>query len=182
MKRRKRTDPVPFRLKNKMANSNQRILAIDPGTRHMGVSVLENGRLVYYGVEIIKKQKTPHETLKEGRHAILRLINDLKPRVLAIEKTFFANNRSSALLNVFGDEIRAIGKRKGLKVISFAPSTLKKFTCGHGRATKFQVATVMVSKFPELRVFLTQDRAWKERFHQNMFDAVALAVMASSRS
>ncbi len=159
----------------------KRILAIDPGTRHMGVAVLEDGKLVYYGVEVIARQKTPHETLREGRKVILRLINDLKPQVLVVEKTFFANNRSAALLNVFGDEIRAIGRRKGLKVICFAPSTLKKFTCGNGRASKFQVATVIVSKFPELRVYLTQDRAWKERFHQNMFDAVALAVMAVSR-
>jgi hypothetical protein len=37
----------------------------------------------------------------------------------------------------------------------------------------------MVSKFPELKVYLTQDRAWKETFHQNMFDAVGLAVMAA---
>jgi len=172
---------VPPSPKNKMFKKNQRILAIDPGTRHMGVAVLEYGKLVYYGVEIIKKQKSPHETLREGRKVILRLINDLKPRVLAVEKTFFANNRSAALLNVFADEIRAIARRKGLKVISLAPSTLKKFTCGNGRASKFQVATIIVSKFPELKVYLTQDRAWKERFHQNMFDAVALAVMAASQ-
>jgi len=162
-----------------MPNTKARILAIDPGTRYMGVAVMENGELLYYGVEIIKRHKTPHETLREGRKVILRLINDLKPRMLAVEKTFFANNRSSALLNVFADEIQAIGRRKGLKVIGFAPSTLKKFICGNGRASKFQVATVIVSIFPELKVYLTQDRAWKERFHQNMFDAVALAVMAT---
>ncbi len=33
--------------------------------------------------------------------------------------------------------------------------------------------------FPELKVYLTQDRAWKERFHQNMLDAVALGMMIS---
>lgn len=58
---------------------------------------------------------------------------------------------------------------------------MKKFICGHGRASKFQVATVVVSKFPELKIYLTQDRAWKERFHQNMFDAVALAMMAAAK-
>ncbi len=163
-----------------MSKNKERILAIDPGTRHMGVALLEDGQLVYQGVEIIKKQKAPHETLKEGRKVVLRLINDLKPDVLVFEKTFFANNRNTALLNVFADEIKAIGRRKGLQVICFAPSTLKKFTCGNGRASKFQVATVIVSKFPELKVYLTQDRAWKERFHQNMFDAVALAVMAAT--
>ena len=28
-------------------------------------------------------------------------------------------------------------------------------------------------RHPELKVYLTQDRAWKEKYHQNMFDAVA---------
>lgn len=163
-----------------MHKTKTRILAIDPGTRHMGVALLEDGKLVYYGVEIIKKQKTPHETLREGRKVILRLINDLNPKALAVEKTFFANNRSAALLNVFGDEIKAIGRRKRLKVICIAPSTVKKFICGNGRASKVEVATVIVSHYPELKVFLTQDRAWKEVFHQNMFDAVALGIMAGA--
>jgi len=39
----------------------------------------------------------------------------------------------------------------------------------------------VVSKYPELKVYLTQDRAWKERFHQNMFDAVALGIMANMK-
>ena len=56
---------------------------------------------------------------------------------------------------------------------------MKKFTCGNGKASKREVARVVVSRFPELRVYLTQDRAWKERFHQNMFDAVAVGVMAA---
>jgi Holliday junction resolvasome RuvABC endonuclease subunit len=146
----------------------------------MGVPSLDAERLVHHGVEVINKEKTPHETMKAGRKVVLRLINDFKPDVLVFEKTFFAMNRSVALLNVLSDEIRAIGKREGLKVVSFAPGTVKKFICGHGRASKYQVATVVVSQYPELKVYLTQDRAWKERFHQNMFDAVALAVMAAS--
>ena len=73
-------------------------------------------------------------------------------------------------------------ERRELEFVSFAPSTIKKFTCGNGRASKKEVATVVVSKFPELKVYLTQDRAWKERFHQNMFDAVALAVMTAAKS
>ena len=96
---------------------------------------------------------------------------------MVVEKAFFANNRSAALLNVFVDEIRAIGKRKKLEVLSYAPSTVKKFICGNGRASKKEIARVIVSKYPELKVYLTQDRAWKEEYHQNMFDAVALAMM-----
>jgi len=83
-------------------------------------------------------------------------------------------------LNTFTDEIKAIGKRKGLRVVGYAPSTLKKAVCGNGRASKREVARVIVSKYPELKVYLTQDSAWKEEYHQNMFDAVALGTVASA--
>ncbi|MEM2146703.1 MAG: crossover junction endodeoxyribonuclease RuvC [Candidatus Jordarchaeaceae archaeon] len=162
-----------------MSKNNSKILAIDPGTREMGIAFLENGKPIYYGVKVIKKKKSPNETLREGRRIILRLIKDFKPNVLVIEKSFFVNNRNASLLNVFVDEIKAIGKRKRLKVLSFAPSTVKKFICGNGRASKKEVARAIVSKYPELKVFLTQDRAWKEEYHQNMFDAVALGVVAN---
>jgi len=160
-----------------MSNNNKKVLAIDPGTGEMGIAFLDKGKLIYHGVKSIKREKSPHETLKEGRRTILRLIKDFKPQVLVVEKAFFANNRNAALLNIFFDEIMAIGRRKKLKVLSFAPSTVKKQICGNGRATKREVARVIVSKFPELKVYLTQDRAWKERYHQNMFDAVALGMM-----
>jgi len=160
-----------------MQSQHQRILAIDPGTRLMGIAFLDGGQLIYHTVKVIAKGQSPQQTLQRARDSVLRLINDLDPQVVAVERTFFNQNRNTALLNVLFDEIRSIAKRKKLTFVSYAPSTIKKFTCGNGRADKSQVAAVVVSKFPELKVYLTQDRAWKERFHQNMFDAVALGIM-----
>jgi Holliday junction resolvasome RuvABC endonuclease subunit len=162
-----------------MPRTNTRILAIDPGTRLMGVAFLDDGKLLYHSVQVIGRGRSPQETLQRAKGVILRLIEDLTPQTIAAEKTFFSRNRNTALLNVLFDEIRSIARKKGLRFVSYAPSTIKKFTCNNGRATKKEVATVIVSKFPELRVYLTQDREWKERFHQNMFDAVALAVMTA---
>lgn len=163
-----------------MPKNKSRILAIDPGTREMGVAFLDGGKLIYHGIKVIRCGKSPHERLREGRKAVLRLIRDFKPRVLVYEKAFFAQNRNAAILNVLADEIKAIGRRKGLKVMSYAPSTVKKLICGNGRASKKELSKVVVSKYPELKVYLTQNRAWKERHHQNMFDAVALGLMALS--
>lgn len=157
-----------------------KILAIDPGTRAMGVALLENDKLIYHAVISIKKGKTPHETLAEGRRIILRLIADFQPDVLAVEKTFFANNRNAAILNVFADEIKAIGRKKGLEVFAFAPSTVKKFIAGNGRASKLEVAKIVIAQYPELKVYLNQDRKWKEAYHLNMFDAVALGIVAQA--
>jgi len=160
-----------------MQSQHQRILAIDPGTRLMGIAFLDGGKLIYHTVKVIAKGRSPQQTLQRARDSVLRLINDLDPQVVAVERTFFNQNRNTALLNVLFDEIRSIARRKHLDFVAFAPSTIKKFTCGNGRADKKEVAAVVVSKFPELKVYLTQDRAWKERFHQNMFDAVALGIM-----
>jgi crossover junction endodeoxyribonuclease RuvC len=156
---------------------SRRILAIDPGTRYMGIAVLDFGRLIYHGVESIPKERSPHETLNAGRKIVLRFINDFRPDVLAIEKTFFANNRNSALLNVFADEISAVGKRKGLIVRAFAPSVVKKAVCGNGWAKKDEVARAVVARYPELKVYLGQDRKWKSRYHSNRFDAVAVGMI-----
>ena len=160
---------------------SSRILAIDPGTLHLGFAVMDQERLIRAGVETVRPRRSPHETLESGRGLIHRLIRDYRPGVLAVEKTFFANNRNSSLLNVFCDEIRLIGKKKKLRVLGFAPGTVKKAVTGDGRAKKEQVARVIVARYPELKVYLTADRKWKVRYHQNMFDAIAVALTAESR-
>jgi crossover junction endodeoxyribonuclease RuvC len=168
-------------LERSMHTQHRRILAIDPGTRLMGVAFLDDGKLVYHTVKVIAKGHSPQGTLQRATGAVVRLIDDLEPDVVAVERTFFSQSRHTALLNVLFDEIRTVARRKRLDFVSYAPSTIKKFICGNGRASKKEVATVVVSRFPELKIFLTQDRAWKERFHQNMFDAVALAMLTVAR-
>ena len=158
-------------------NKKQRILAIDPGTREMGIALLENRDLIHHGVKLLTKRSSPHENLQEGRRIVLRLIKDLRPQVLAVEKAFFANNRNAALLNVLVDEIAALGRRRGLRVVNLAPSTVKRAVAGNGRASKEEVARAVAIRFPELRVYLSQDRKWKMKHHENMFDAVALAIV-----
>jgi Holliday junction resolvasome RuvABC endonuclease subunit len=169
-------------LQRSMKNQHRRILAIDPGTRFMGIAFLDNGKLIYHTVKVFPKGGSPQETPQRARDAVLRFINDLEPQVIAVERTFFSQNRNTALLNVLFDEIRSIARRKKLAFLSYAPSTVKKFTCGNGWAGKKEVATVIVGRFPELKPYLHQTTASKERFHQNMFDAVALAIMAAKHA
>ena len=159
-----------------MRDKKRKVLAIDPGTKYMGIALLEGEQLLYHGVKVFKNRTSPHAILQEGRRIILRLIRDLKPHTLVVEKTFFANNRNSSLVNVLADEIKVIGRRKRLKVIGFAPNTVKKAICGNGRASKGEVCRVVVSKYPELAVYFNQDRKWKEKYHQNMSDAVAVGM------
>src|SRR5512138_1355395 len=102
-----------------MMKKNGKTLAIDPGTRYMGVALISNGKLLYQGVEVFGRGNCPHQTLQACRKAVLRLVKDYRPRVVIVEKTFFANNRSASLLNVLFDEIKAIARRKRLKFLSY---------------------------------------------------------------
>ena len=146
----------------------------------MGVAVLENGGLLYSAVEIFQKLPSREERLKQGRAAVARLIHDFRPSVLAVEKTFIGKNRNAALLNIFADEIAALGRRQGVAVRAFAPNTVKKIVAGHGWARKEEVAQAVARKFPKLKAYLPPDRNWKRQRQLNMFDAVALAIACSA--
>ncbi len=157
-----------------------KILAIDPGTREMGVAVLESGHLRYCGVETFRKLPSREERLKQSRAAVARLISDFQPTLLAVEKAFIGKSRCAALLNVLSDAIVAIGRRNGITVVSLAANTVKKVVAGNGWATKEEVAQAVTRQFPKLMAFLPPDRNWKRRYRLNMFDAVALALACSA--
>jgi Holliday junction resolvasome RuvABC endonuclease subunit len=160
-------------------HSCTRILAIDPGTKEMGVAVFQGHALIDHGVKIIKRGRSPQETLSRGMAIVTGLMEDFRPEILVIEKVFIGRNRNAALLNIFADEINALAKRDGIVVLSFAANAVKKAICGYGWATKADVAKAVTVRYPELKAYLFKDRKWKERFHANMFDAVALGMMVT---
>ncbi len=147
----------------------------------MGIAFLDDGKLVYHAVQVIAKGNSPQQTLQRAKDAVLRFVNDMEPEVIAVERTFFSQNRNAALLNVLFDELRGIARRKKLGFVSYAPASVKKFITGNGWASKKEVATVMVARFPELKPYLHQATASAERFHQNMFDACSLAIMTEAK-
>lgn len=55
----------------------------------------------------------------------------------------------------------------------------KKLVAGNGSVTKREVARIVCSRFPELRVYLdTRQTQTKQKYWQNLFDAVAIALSA----
>ena len=69
-----------------------------------------------------------------------------------------------------------------MTVVRYAPQAVRKSVTGYGWSTKRETAELVVSHFPALRVYLTQDRRWKEAFWLNLFDAVALALHHQDRA
>lgn len=155
-----------------------RILALDPGTRAMGYALLEGDQLVYQGVKVFPRDVAPHEQLAQYLEGVASLIVNARPRVLAVERTLVAKSARMALLNTFALEIERLGRKRRLKVLSFAPNTVKKFVTGSGTASKEKVAEMLIYRYPELRAYLIHESCWKRRHHENMFDALAVGLLA----
>ena len=165
-----------------MWKHNLTILALDPGTRKTGYAFFAGDELLFHGVKVLAQGRTPKQTLDYGHLAVLTLLRTLKPDVLAVEQAHFSNRtRRTALLNDFTNTIVALGKRERMRVFTFAPSTIKKFTTGYGWARKEQVARVVAHQYPELRAYLTGAKHWQTVHHGNMFDAVALGMLARQK-
>ncbi len=162
-----------------MSTKTPRILAIDPGTRHMGVAVIHGDDLLYYGVKSFKRKRPAYQLLKATRDVLLQLIRDFRPSILAYEKTFYVQQKSSALLHVQEIEIKRLAEAAKLKVVGYSPSHVRRVLCRDGRATKQAVANLLVERFPEVAGYRHSHEGQRERYWLNMFDAVAVAAVCA---
>lgn len=159
-----------------MSNLSSTILAVDPGTRELGVAVLRGRELLFYGVKTVTNRKNPQRVLETISNYIRNLLKKHRPTHLAIEK-MFVTQKNSALLTVAAEQIKATAKEANLPIYEYAPSTVRKRLCRTGRATKRETAAVLASLFPELKRYYLRTAAWERDYYSNLFDAVAVSVI-----
>lgn len=159
-----------------MSLQSKRILAIDPGTKEIGVAVLEGDELIFYGVKVVRDRSTAQRILAHVAAIIQDLITRYDPHYLAVEKMFVIQ-KSAALLSVAAEEIKSVAKSNGLPIYEYTPTTVRKFICQNGSATKRDVAQVVARRYPELAKHLSARNKWEEKYYANMFDAIAVGLM-----
>jgi crossover junction endodeoxyribonuclease RuvC len=135
-----------------MISSKQafRIIAIDPGYDRMGVAVLEkkDGKEILVHSECVETSK---KLIEQKRLHILgiafeSLLKKYKPSEVALEKLFFANNRTTGIgvAHVNGI-IKYLSEKYTLPLSEYTPTEVKVAVTSSGRAEKRDVA-FMVSK------------------------------------
>ncbi len=157
------------------------ILALDPGLRDLGWAVLRGRRLLAHGVLGLRRLPKV-DRLGTARRHVRACVRTHRPTVIVLEKTYrhpvpWLNGPHGVTLYA-----RALARRRHLGFATYAPQRVRMTVLGNGKGTKREVAAVVAARFPALRVYLTQDRKWKELYWQNMFDAVALALHHQSAS
>lgn len=158
-----------------MKKRKQTILAIDPGLRELGFAVMSGNRLITAGTRSFRQLPRSRRRAK-ARQVFGTWLNAHKPRTIVLEATYGHPVAWFDELHRLTESIVRAGRSRKIKVVRYAPQTVRKSLTGSGRATKAETAIAIVSQYPTLRVYLTQDRKWKVRYWQNMFDAIALAL------
>ena len=151
----------------------EKIIAIDPGTRYQGIAVFQGKELIFSSVKNLHEKGPRRKRLKEIEKLFFSLIEDYAPTVLAIKGPFPEQPR---FLKAIIDEIKHLARKERIRVREFSPLAVRKIICGNADATKKDVAELVSSIYPELKIRLNQDRKSKERYWGHMFDAVGLGV------
>jgi len=158
-----------------MPKRTRTLLAIDPGFRELGYAVLRGPRLLASGVSPLKllprKQRIPEV------HRLLRhWMAMYRPSAMVLEQTHSQGKLTFSRVHDVAQEVVRFARRWKLTTATYSAQTVRASVVGSGRAVKREVAVVVAGRYPSLRMYVTQDRKWKERYWCNMFDAIALGL------
>ena len=154
-----------------------RVLAIDPGYGRCGVAILEGeGSRVKleYSACILTDAKIEFSLrLLTVANGIIDLIKRYAPDTIAIEELYFSKNQKTVfhVAEIRGMLIYIAVSHK-IPLIEYNPLTVKIALTGEGRATKDQVA-IMVIRLLALKVTPKYD---------DEVDAIALGIAAIAES
>lgn len=152
-----------------------KILGLDLSLTGTGVVVLEDGKVVVE--ELIKskphEEKTPVHEIERIvliKERILTIAEESNPDLVCIEGLAFGVRNATALVQLAGLNymIREYLWQRGIKFLIVAPTSLKKFTTGHGNAKKEEM---MLEVFNKYGIAFTDD---------NCNDAFCLANLGRS--
>jgi Holliday junction resolvasome RuvABC endonuclease subunit len=116
----------------------QTILGIDPGTKYMGIVVLQGATLRSYGVHTLRNGERPHDVIPQARGVVFNYIATYAPDVVAIEKPLPIATKRAAVLSVISQELHNRSRELGLVVREITPRDVRQAVVGNPKATKLQ--------------------------------------------
>ena len=125
-----------------------RILGIDPGTGIVGFGVIDSDGRKHTMVDAGVIRTPAHQRLELRLKTIFDGITEIiianKPKVMVIEKLFFARNVTTAMsVSHARGVIMLAGVQAGLEIVEFTPLQIKSALTGYGRAEKAQITEMV---------------------------------------
>ena len=146
-----------------MPKAPDTILALDPGLRDLGYAVLHGRRLVTSGVLGLRRVGKERRLATARKH-VTTWMRTHHPSVVVVEKTYRHPVPWLDQLHQISRSARNLATRRNAAFTMYSPQSVRATVAGNGKAKKPEVAIAVAHRFPSLRVYLTQDRRWKERW------------------
>jgi len=154
------------------------ILGIDPGTATTGYGIVESKiegetEVINWGLIETDKNGFKEKRLELIYKETLNLIKNISPDLFVMEKIFFATNAKTAIAVGQAQGVMLLAASKmNIKVVEYAPGTIKKVITGNGRAKKKDIQKA-IRKILGNRV---KSKAHKKTHFDNAADALAIAL------
>ncbi len=155
-----------------------RILGLDPGTATTGYGLIEsddNGttNVIEWGLIETDKEGFKEKRLEFIYQETLKLFEKHLPDLFVMEKVFFSNNAKTVIAVGQAQGVMLLAASKSnVKVVEYAPGTIKKVIAGNGRANKKEVQ-IAVRKILGNKV---KSEKHKKTHFDNAADALAIAL------
>ena len=120
-----------------------RVIGFDPGTARLGWGALEKKEKIItkgYGIIETPKEEEEKERLFTLWREVRRLLERIKPDLIAIESLYFYHNQKTAIKVAQARGVILLSSAQlSLPVIELTPLQVKQALVGYGRAKKEQV-------------------------------------------
>lgn len=156
----------------------ERILAIEPGTRELGVAVFDEDRLIYYAVKTIGKGSRQEERAEEVRLIVSRLLSEYESRIIAIKQLAFTQQNLEQVAEVV-NAIELLAQADQITLLHYSRPSVRLAICGNRKATKQECTKRIIITFPELAGYANRTSKWERMYYARMLEAVALGLTAT---
>jgi len=116
--------------------------------------------------------KWSEEKMRKAVKVLSSLIEQHEPYVLSVKRLH--PSRTSPNLNRLVGRMKALSRRKKLKIYQYSIGELEDFFYPEGRINKRQLAEIVASQHPILFHELDKEKTHRNPYHIRMFEAVAL--------
>jgi hypothetical protein len=167
-----------MQIKERSVREN-RILAITPGTREIGIAVFEDMDLLYYASKDLGKFRqgnTSHSLAREAVRRIEDLIHKYEPQSLLLKEPHPLQCFSPKLVHMTS-QIKATGERCKLSLYELAAITARTALCPYERPTRRRATIRLTNLYPELTRYVSNVTLWQRLYYAPMFDAIAVGYL-----
>ncbi|MFA5143749.1 MAG: crossover junction endodeoxyribonuclease RuvC [Candidatus Omnitrophota bacterium] len=126
----------------------ERIIAVDPGTRYQGIAVFQDETLNVSLVKNLRDKGSRRERLKEIEELFQSFIEGYAPDVLVIKRFLPGQPR---FLKAVIDEIKHLARKEKMRICNFSPLAVRKIIGGNVHATRKDMAEKVSSIYPKLK-------------------------------